>query len=97
MYESQKENSLWKPYFDILPREFDTPMFWNDDDLAELEGTGVIGNELKLFKLLLEVTMYMNGIFIMIDKIGKADMERQFNEYFLPIIQVKKKLINYLL
>lgn len=45
MYESQKENSLWKPYFDILPREFDTPMFWNEDDLSELEGTGVIGKK----------------------------------------------------
>ena len=45
MYESQKENSLWKPYFDILPRNFDTPMFWNEEELAELEGTGVIGME----------------------------------------------------
>ncbi|CAG8480211.1 828_t:CDS:10 [Funneliformis mosseae] len=42
MYESQKEDSLWKPYFDILPREFDTPMFWNEEQLAELEGTSVI-------------------------------------------------------
>ncbi|CAI2181597.1 11898_t:CDS:2 [Funneliformis geosporum] len=42
MYESQMEDSLWKPYFDILPREFDTPMFWNEEELAELEGTNVI-------------------------------------------------------
>ena len=43
MYERQKEDSLWKPYFDILPREFDTPMFWNEEELAELEGTGIVG------------------------------------------------------
>jgi N-lysine methyltransferase SETD6 len=46
MYESQKKNSLWKPYFDILPRKFDTPMFWNEEAFAELEGTGVIGRKL---------------------------------------------------
>ncbi|CAB4386106.1 uncharacterized protein OCT59_022493 [Rhizophagus irregularis] len=70
MYESQKENSLWKPYFDILPREFDTPMFWNEDDLSELEGTGVI------------------------DKIGKADAEKQFNDHFLPIIQSNSSIFD---
>jgi hypothetical protein len=26
----------------------------------------------------------------MVDKIGKADAEKQFNEHFLPIIQVKR-------
>ncbi|KAG0348016.1 hypothetical protein BG004_006310 [Podila humilis] len=34
--------STWKPYFDILPEEFSTPMFWSEDDLKELAGTGVI-------------------------------------------------------
>jgi SET domain-containing protein 6 len=60
MYESQKEDSLWKPYFgnessntvmyrllkkrklDVLPRQFNTPMFWNQQDLKELEGTDII-------------------------------------------------------
>ncbi|KAI8990213.1 hypothetical protein BDB01DRAFT_780451 [Pilobolus umbonatus] len=42
MYESQKEDSLWKPYFDILPTTFSTPMFWSEDELKELEGTDVI-------------------------------------------------------
>ncbi|KAF8985332.1 hypothetical protein BGZ46_004897 [Entomortierella lignicola] len=34
--------SHWKPYFDILPKEFSTPMFWNNEDLQELKGTGVV-------------------------------------------------------
>jgi len=28
---------------DIMPSKFDTPMFWNEDDLAELKGTAVVG------------------------------------------------------
>ncbi|KAG2183393.1 hypothetical protein INT43_006399 [Umbelopsis isabellina] len=42
MYESQREQSFWKPYFDILPKEFSTPMFWDQKDLKELAGTSVI-------------------------------------------------------
>ncbi|KAF9929839.1 hypothetical protein FBU30_001152 [Linnemannia zychae] len=34
--------SKWKPYFDILPMEFDTPMFWSAEELKELAGTGII-------------------------------------------------------
>jgi SET domain-containing protein 6 len=33
----------WGFFFRILPNRFDTPMFWNDDDLAELKGTNIIG------------------------------------------------------
>ncbi|KAF9178274.1 hypothetical protein BGZ51_003961 [Haplosporangium sp. Z 767] len=34
--------SHWKPYFDILPEEFSTPMFWSNEELKELVGTGII-------------------------------------------------------
>ncbi|KAG0368055.1 hypothetical protein BC939DRAFT_507373 [Gamsiella multidivaricata] len=40
--------SHWKPYFDILPTEFSTPMFWNKEEVEELKGTGIadkIGKE----------------------------------------------------
>ncbi|ORZ17926.1 hypothetical protein BCR42DRAFT_460436 [Absidia repens] len=40
MYELDREDSLWKPYFDLLPRTFSTPMFWTD--LKPLEGTDVM-------------------------------------------------------
>lgn len=33
--------SRWKPYFDVLPEEFDTPIFWSEDELKELEGTSL--------------------------------------------------------
>ncbi|KAI9026673.1 hypothetical protein CLU79DRAFT_803426 [Phycomyces nitens] len=43
MYESQKVDSFWKPYFDVLPKAFATPMFWGDDDIKGLEGTDIVG------------------------------------------------------
>ncbi|PHZ17134.1 RuBisCO-cytochrome methylase [Rhizopus microsporus ATCC 52813] len=46
MYEIDKPESFWKPYFDVLPREFSTPMFWNQDDLKELEGTDIDSDDL---------------------------------------------------
>lgn len=33
------EQSFWKPYFDVLPENFDTPMFWSDADLSELQAS----------------------------------------------------------
>ncbi|KAF9527317.1 hypothetical protein CPB83DRAFT_768637 [Crepidotus variabilis] len=49
MWEAAKgPESRWAPYFDIMPIEFDTPMFWSNDELAELNGTAVadkIGKE----------------------------------------------------
>ncbi|KAK9764308.1 Ribosomal lysine N-methyltransferase 4 [Basidiobolus ranarum] len=42
IYESGNANSKWRPYFDILPKEFHTPMFWSEEEQKELTGTGVI-------------------------------------------------------
>ncbi|KAM4066374.1 SET domain-containing protein [Hirsutella rhossiliensis] len=30
-------SSAWKPYLDVLPDAFDTPMFWSDEELQELQ------------------------------------------------------------
>jgi SET domain-containing protein 6 len=35
----QGEASRWKPYFDVLPQHFDTPLFWTNAELKELDGT----------------------------------------------------------
>ena len=35
----QGEASRWKPYIDILPQTFDTPIFWSKAELKELDGT----------------------------------------------------------
>ncbi|PHH78254.1 hypothetical protein CDD82_3150 [Ophiocordyceps australis] len=43
MYEFLLDSSQWKPYFQILPQVFDTPMFWSDQELAELQASAVRG------------------------------------------------------
>lgn len=43
MYEYfQGEASQWKPYLDILPTTFNTPMFWTTAELAELQASSVV-------------------------------------------------------
>ncbi|KAF1946996.1 SET domain-containing protein [Clathrospora elynae] len=34
--------SNWAAYFDVLPTEFNTLMFWTDDELAELQASAVV-------------------------------------------------------
>ncbi|KAF1957412.1 SET domain-containing protein [Byssothecium circinans] len=34
--------STWAPYFAVLPSEFNTLMFWSDDELAELQASAVV-------------------------------------------------------
>ncbi|RMZ81583.1 hypothetical protein DV737_g2516, partial [Chaetothyriales sp. CBS 132003] len=44
----RKQQSKWHPYFRVLPAAFDSLMFWNDDELAELQASSVrrrIGRE----------------------------------------------------
>jgi SET domain-containing protein 6 len=36
-------SSFWTPYFAVLPTEFNTLMFWSDDELAELQASAVVG------------------------------------------------------
>lgn len=37
----QGDVSAWKLYFDVLPTEFDTPMFWESSELDELQASVV--------------------------------------------------------
>lgn len=34
--------SPWKAYFDVLPENFDSLMYWTDDDLEHLQGSAVV-------------------------------------------------------
>ncbi|KAJ1956565.1 Histone-lysine N-methyltransferase setd3, partial [Dipsacomyces acuminosporus] len=36
-----KDKSFWKPYIDILPPEFHTPLHFSEEELALLKGTPV--------------------------------------------------------
>ncbi|XP_020591613.1 uncharacterized protein LOC110032355, partial [Phalaenopsis equestris] len=37
--ERLRPNSLWKPYFDMLPNTFGSPLWFTEDEFAELKGT----------------------------------------------------------
>ncbi|PLB33570.1 ribosomal lysine N-methyltransferase [Aspergillus candidus] len=37
------EQSAWKPYFNVLPQNFDTLMFWSPAELQELQGSAIVG------------------------------------------------------
>lgn len=37
----QGDQSRWKPYFDVLPEEFDTLMFWSGPELDELQASAI--------------------------------------------------------
>ncbi|XP_078161005.1 SET domain-containing protein isoform X2 [Carex rostrata] len=39
LVESIRPDSLWKPYFDMLPRKFNSPLWFTDNELSELKGT----------------------------------------------------------
>jgi len=42
IYEHLKTpDTLWRPYFRVLPPEFDTLIFWSQAELAELQGSAV--------------------------------------------------------
>ena len=43
IYEYLHENnSYWKPYFNILPKTFDTLMYWTHEELLELQASAVV-------------------------------------------------------
>lgn len=43
VYESLLgDKSRWKAYLDLLPNSFDTLMFWNEAELKQLQGSGVV-------------------------------------------------------
>ncbi|XP_053672410.1 actin-histidine N-methyltransferase-like [Anopheles nili] len=48
--ERFRTKSFWKPYLDILPDRYTTPLFYTPDDMAELADTEALLPALKLCK-----------------------------------------------
>ncbi|KAI1391637.1 SET domain-containing protein [Hypoxylon trugodes] len=38
----QGDKSRWKPYFDVLPSQFETLMWWSDQELVELQASSIV-------------------------------------------------------
>jgi hypothetical protein len=67
---------------DLLPDQFQTPMFWNTDDLEELRGTSIFGQCVFSNSLLSVITC------IVLDKIGRAEAEKDYHEKLMPALKV---------
>lgn len=50
--ESSNPASKWRPYLDSLPETLNSPLFWSDEELAELQGTQLLGSVLSYFEFL---------------------------------------------
>lgn len=50
MFESLNPDSFWKPYIDVLPRDFNLPLFFSTEELAHLEGSPTYYDVLKTQK-----------------------------------------------
>ncbi|CAG8568263.1 3768_t:CDS:10 [Paraglomus occultum] len=88
MYESTMENSKWREYFSILQKEYATPMFWENEEIKELKGTGVIVRGEPAWSNLYYREVTINDI--KKDKIGKEDAEKGFVDYLLPVIESER-------
>jgi SET domain-containing protein 6 len=86
LYEHlQGDASQWKPYLDVLPTTFDTPMFWSESELKELEGTvltldkvGKQESDNKLRSRIIPVVMHNAPIFYPAgsDQLSEAELLR---------------------
>ncbi|CEJ92847.1 hypothetical protein VHEMI08474 [[Torrubiella] hemipterigena] len=43
IYEHLSPSSAWKPYLDVLPTSFNTPMFWDAAELQHLQASATVG------------------------------------------------------
>ncbi|KAF8581597.1 SET domain-containing protein [Ramaria rubella] len=62
------DDGKWSGYLCMLPDRFETPMFWDEDSLQELQGTTIL------------------------DRIGKAEAEKDYHEKLLPAVNARPDL-----
>ncbi|XP_041353715.1 actin-histidine N-methyltransferase-like isoform X2 [Gigantopelta aegis] len=48
--EKKKADSFWKPYIDILPSSYTTPLYFGEDDLQHLKGSPAHGDSLSQYR-----------------------------------------------
>jgi histone-lysine N-methyltransferase SETD3 len=48
LVERYKENSLWKPYLDMLPNSYNTVLYMKANDMIELKGSPTLGTRREI-------------------------------------------------
>lgn len=100
LYEySNGDASNWSPYFAVLPTEFNTLMFWSDDELAELQASAVVhkigkegANEMFLEQIL-PVIQEFAEVFFAGDERAKQRAEEMRDERNIELMHKMGSLI----
>jgi SET domain-containing protein 6 len=81
MWSGHRQLFLTDDPLATLPTDFDTPMFWSEDELEELKGTAVVGP--SAYSPLRQLANFLRT-----DKIGRAQAEEDYNTKIAPVIKV---------
>ncbi|KAL5121666.1 Ribosomal lysine N-methyltransferase 4 [Pleosporales sp. CAS-2024a] len=100
LYEyTNRDASNWAPYFSVLPTEFNTLMFWTDDELAELQASAVVNkigktgaNDVFMEQLLPVIKEFAN-VFFSGDERAKQRAEEMRDERNLLLMHKMGSLI----
>ncbi|KAK2588675.1 hypothetical protein KPH14_001574 [Odynerus spinipes] len=63
LVEKYKENSKWKPYFDILPTSYNTVFYMSPLEMMELKGSPTLETALKQLRNITRQYAYFNRVF----------------------------------
>jgi SET domain-containing protein 6 len=91
--------SNWSPYFSVLPTEFNTLMFWSDDEIAELQASAVVnkigkeGADEVFMEHLLPVIKEFANVFFAGDERAKQRAEEMRDERNLALMHKMGSLI----
>lgn len=91
--------SNWAPYFAVLPNEFNTLMFWSQDELAELQASAVVakigrdGANTAFLELLLPVIKEFASAFFAGDERATQKAEEMRDEKNLTLMHKMGSLI----
>ncbi|PYI10809.1 SET domain protein [Aspergillus sclerotiicarbonarius CBS 121057] len=75
----QGEHSAWAPYFRVLPRNFDTLMFWSASELQELQGSAIVekigrqGAEESILETIIPIVRANPALFPPVDGLASYD------------------------
>lgn len=73
------QQSTWAPYFKVLPREFDTLMFWTASELRELQGSAIVdkigkeGADESIIEMIAPIVRANPSVFPPVDGISSYD------------------------
>ncbi|KAH0471130.1 hypothetical protein IEQ34_000853 [Dendrobium chrysotoxum] len=86
--ERLRPNSLWKPYLDMLPTTFGSPLWFTEDELAELKGTTLYRASVLQRKNL--QALYDDKAKVLVDELLRGDerSERAYSIFWTRALNI---------